>query len=347
MPPSARGRRTRATRGAAAAAVEFSADGRTCEADGVRFRLAKADSTDREWIGQEEILRQLLACWLVVDERDQPLTPRIKGVPGIGKTTLGMAAAKRLGQDLYIYQCTADTRPEDLLITPVLAEAGKITYHASPLVTAMVRGAVCILDEGNRMNEKSWASLAPLFDQRRYVDSIIAGIQVPAHPNFRACVTMNEDESTFEIPDYILSRLQPTLEVAFPAREDEVAILEYHLPFAEAELVSMTVDFLQRAHGLGLDFSPRDGVHILQYAIKRRAQDPNHPLSRDEAWKESVLRVLGSEALQLETLADKRRRTQGMDRAPLGLGDFFFDPDDPLHPDREDDEDSDEDDNSR
>ena len=345
MPSSPRTRRPRSTRaGTIAPVMAFSPDGRWCELDGVRFKLAKSDSTEREWIGQEEILRQLLACWLVVDERDSPLTPRIKGIPGIGKTTLGMAAARRLGQDLYIYQCTSDTRPEDLLIIPVLAEAGKIVYHASPLVTAMVRGAICILDEGNRMNEKSWASLAPLFDQRRYVDSIIAGIQIPAHPNFRACVTMNEDESTFEIPDYILSRLQPSLEVAFPAREDEVSILEYHLPFAEAELVSMTVDFLQRAHGLGLDFSPRDGVHILQFAIKRRAQDPKHPLSRDDAWKEAVLRVLGEEALELETLAEKRRRTEGLNRAPLGLGDFFFDPDDPLHPDRADDSDDEDED---
>lgn len=323
--------------------VRVSPDERWVEVDDVRFLLARPDETEREWIGQEEVLRQLLACWLVVDERDLPLTPRIKGVPGIGKTTLGMAAAQHLGQQLYIYQCTADTRPEDLLITPVLAEAGKIVYHASPLVTAMVRGAVCILDEGNRMNEKSWASLAPLFDQRRYVESIIAGIQVPAHPNFRACVTMNEDESTFEVPDYILSRLQPTLEVAFPNREDEIAILEYHLPFAESELISMTVDFLQRAHGLSLDFSPRDGVHILQYAIKRRAQDPAHPLGRDVAWKEAVLRVLGEEALELETLAEKRQRAQGAERVALGLGDFFFDPDDPLHPDRPDLEDDDDD----
>jgi hypothetical protein len=28
----------------------------------------------------------------------------------------------------------------------------------------------------------------------------------------------------------------------------------------------------------------------------------------------------------------------GGDSVPLGLGDFFFDPDDPLHPDREEDE---------
>jgi MoxR-like ATPase len=322
--------------------AKLATEGRWAEVDEVHFLLARPDTTEREWIGQEDVLRQLLACWLVVDVRDMPLTPRIKGVPGIGKTTLGMAAARQLGQELYIFQCTADTRPEDLLVTPVLAEAGKIVYHASPLVTAMVRGAICILDEGNRMNEKSWASLAPLFDQRRYVESIIAGIQIPAHANFRACVTMNEDESTFEIPDYILSRLQPTLEVSFPNREDEIAILEYHLPFAEPELISMTVDFLQRAHGLALDFSPRDGVHILQYAIKRRAQDPQHPLGRDVAWKEAVLRVLGEEALELETLAEKRKRSRGAERAALGLGDFFFDPDDPLHPDRPDDEDDDE-----
>jgi MoxR-like ATPase len=337
--PSAKGRKKAA---ASAPDVLVGADGRWAELDEVRFLLARADTTERDWIGQEEVLRQLLACWLVVDERDQPLTPRIKGVPGIGKTTLGMAAARQLGQELYIFQCTADTRPEDLLITPVLAEAGKIVYHASPLVTAMVRGAICILDEGNRMNEKSWASLAPLFDQRRYVESIIAGVQVHAHSQFRACVTMNEDESTFEVPDYILSRLQPTLEVTFPNREDEIAILEYHLPFAEKDLIGMTVDFLQRAHGLALDFSPRDGVHILQYAIKRRAQDPAHPLARDVAWKEAVLRVLGEEALELETLAEKRKRAQGGERTPLGLGDFFFDPDDPLHPDRPEEDEEDE-----
>ena len=53
---------------------------------------------------------------------------------------------------------------EDLIVTPVIAEQGKIHYMASSLVTAMIRGGVLILDEGNRMSEKSWASLAPLLD---------------------------------------------------------------------------------------------------------------------------------------------------------------------------------------
>lgn len=303
--------------------------------EGVTLTLASPVDNPSRWIGQEEPLRQLVACWLTVDPVDLPLTPRLVGVPGVGKTALAMAAASVRGQELYIYQCTADTRPEDLLVTPVLASDGKIAYHASPLVTAMIRGGVCVLDEGNRMNEKSWASLAPLFDQRRYIESIVAGITVQAHPNFRAAVTMNQDDSTYEIPDYILSRLQPTLLVGFPNRKDELAILQYHLPFAEAQVLALTVDFLQSAHQMKLDFSARDGINILRYALKRLAQDRTHPLSKDAAWREAVIGCLGEEAMDLAELAKRRKQALGGDSLPMGLQDFFFDPDDPLRPDDE------------
>ena len=110
------------------------------EVMGVNLHLSAPDSTEQGWIGQDHILRQLLACWLVVDPSDRPLSPRLLGPPGIGKTTLAMAAAQCRDQPLFINQCTADTRPEDLLVTPVLAESGKIAYHASPLVSASLKG---------------------------------------------------------------------------------------------------------------------------------------------------------------------------------------------------------------
>jgi hypothetical protein len=319
---------------------------RTAEVGGLSLRLAEPDATPGEWIGQGEVLKQLLACWLVVDPADRPLSPRLVGPPGIGKTTLAMAAARLRRQPLYLYQCTADTRPEDLIVTPVLAESGKIAYHASPLASAMIAGGVCVLDEGNRMNEKSWASLAPLLDHRRYVESVVAGVTIPAHPDFRCCVTMNEDESTYEVPDYILSRLQPTLSLGFPTREDELAILRYHLPFAEEELLAFTVEFLQQAHELNLDVSPRDGINVLRYAIKRMCQDPDHPLARDAAWRESVLAVLGDEVLDMDELARRKRESRGGQHAPLGLGDLFFSPDDPLHPDFDPDQDEEDEDES-
>jgi len=317
---------------------------KTHKIDGITLHLSTPDSSPGDWIGQTDVLRQLLACWLVVDEKDLPLTPRLVGTPGIGKTTLATAGARAREQDLYIYQCTADTRPEDLLVTPVLAESGKIAYHASPLVTAIIRGGICILDEGNRMNEKSWASLAPLLDYRRYAESIVAGTTIHAHPDFRCAVTMNEDESTFEIPDYILSRLQPTLSLGHPSRDDEMSILKYHLPFADDQMLNLTVDFLQESHSLNLDFSTRDGINILRFALKRLAQESDHPIARDDAWRESLERCLGDDAVDLQTLAEKKNQSLGGNAVPMGLGDFFFSRDDPLHPDRDLDDDDDDDD---
>jgi MoxR-like ATPase len=305
----------------------------TSQVGQVSLRLARPLALRQQWIGDHDILRQLLACWLVVDPQDCPLSPRIVGQPGVGKTTLAMAATQERKQDLYIYQCTADTRPEDLLVSPVIAEGGTIIYQASSLVTAMLTGNICLLDEGNRMNEKSWASLASLLDHRRLVESVVAGVQIVAHEHFRCCVTMNEDASTYEVPDYILSRLQPTLKVEFPSKDHELAILQYHLPFAPVDLLNLTVDFLQKAHQLDLLFSVRDGIHIVQYALKRMAQDPNHPLARDAAWREALTKVLGEEALDLDGLAKRRSHALGGQGLPKGLGDFFFDEDSPLHPD--------------
>ena len=67
--------------------------------------------------------------------------------------------------------------------------------------------------------------LAPLLDSRRYVESSVAGIKIKAHPLFRLVATMNEDSSTFDLPEYIHSRLQPQILIDFPERIEELAIL--------------------------------------------------------------------------------------------------------------------------
>ncbi|MGA3084103.1 MAG: MoxR family ATPase [Thermodesulfobacteriota bacterium] len=240
----------------------------TVKIEGVTLYLSHPDTLPLDWVGQPDLIDQVLAAWLVVEEKDLPLHPRLIGKPGVGKTTLAYAAARRLGREIYFYQATMDTRPEDLIITPVIAEQGKIHYMASSLVTAMIRGGVLILDEGNRMSEKSWASLAPLLDNRRYVESVVTGIKIPAHPEFRFCTTMNDDASTFELPEYIHSRLQPQIFIDFPEPEEERLVMKRNLPFAPEDILDYVVHFLQRAHQAQERFTVRDGINIARYALK-------------------------------------------------------------------------------
>src|SRR5436853_3349183 len=269
----------------------------TVEIEGVTLHLAHPDELTIQWVGQEELMRQLLAAWMVVHDQDVPMNPRLLGKPGVGKTTLAYAAGKRMGRDVYILQATMDTRPEDLLITPVIEGPGSLRYVASPLVTAMLRGGIAILDEGNRMSEKSWASLAPLLDNRRYVESIVAGIKIKAHPHFRLVATMNDDASTFELPEYIHSRLQPQILIDFPEKDEEYQILKENLPFAEDHILNYVTDFLQRAHAADERYTARDGINIGRFAIKLAslATDPSH---EKESLEIAIVQILGEEALR-------------------------------------------------
>jgi len=265
----------------------------------VELLLSEPAQVDMQWVGNDDLINQLKAAWMVVDKDDLPLNPRILGKPGVGKTTLAYAAGRRLGKDVYMFQCTMDTRPEDLLISPVIALDNKIAYVASSLVTAMIKGGVCLLDEGNRMSEKSWASLAPLMDKRRYVESIIAGIRIYAHPDFRLCVTMNADSSTYEIPEYIMSRLNPRILIEFPNKMDELKILKYNLPFASEEILEYCVNFLQNAHIHDEPYTVRDGINILRYYIKSRLMNNEKQEKLENATFENVvIQILEEAALK-------------------------------------------------
>jgi len=245
----------------------------TLAIEGVTLHLSQPDELPMDWVGQEELVTQMMAAWLVMGSGDFPLNPRLIGKPGVGKTTLAYYAGKRLNRPVYLFQATIDTRPEDLIVTPVISDQGKIKYMASSIVTAMIKGGVAVIDEGNRMSEKSWASLAPLMDNRRYVESIVAGIKIKAHPDFRICTTMNDDASTFDLPEYIHSRLQPQIFIDFPDREEERLILSANLPFADDQILDYVVNFLQIAHEAQERYTVRDGINIARYALKRLSVD--------------------------------------------------------------------------
>ena len=143
------------------------------------------------------------------------------------------------------------------------------------------------------MSEKSWASLAPLLDNRRYVESLVAGIRIHAHPDFRLVATMNDDASTFELPEYIHSRLQPQIYIDFPEAEEERLILSQNLPFADDQLLDYVTSFLQAAHTHRERYTVRDGINVARYAIKLASVEDAPAI---KMLIKSVLLVLGPDA---------------------------------------------------
>jgi len=248
--------------------------------DGVELALAAPDGHEAVWIDYGDYALQLEAAWLRLSDAEPPLNPRLIGAPGLGKTTLARAVGGRGGRDVYTFQCTMDTRPDDLLVTPVLADDQRVEYRASAVVTAMLRGGALLLDEGNRMPERSWASLAPLLDDRRCVESAVTGLRISAHPDFRLCVTMNDDDSVYDLPGYIQSRLKPKIEILDPPPEVWAEIVRRKCPAVDEDLLEATLAELKRRARRGEHDSIRDMLTVARYAQSLRRAGGPEPLPR-------------------------------------------------------------------
>jgi MoxR-like ATPase len=162
----------------------------------------------------------------------------------------------------------------------VLAADRTIQYRASSVVTAMIRGEIVVLDEANRMSERSWASLAPLMDDRRYVESAAAAVTIKAHPDFRLCVTMNADASVYELPAYIQSRLRPRIEITNPPWEMQEAIVRRKSPGVDPAILDAVLTHLQQRSLAGQSDTPRDMLTLAQYAQKLANVGLDDPVRR-------------------------------------------------------------------
>jgi MoxR-like ATPase len=166
-------------------------------------------------LGKERQLRLALACLLA---RGHLL---IEDLPGVGKTTLAHTLARLLGLDFQRIQFTSDMLPADILGISVFDRAGgEFRFHPGPIFTQLV-----LADEINRATPKAQSALLEAMEERQVT---VEGETRRLPQPFFVIATQNPAHQigTFPLPESQLDRFLMRIELGYPDRPAERALLE-------------------------------------------------------------------------------------------------------------------------
>jgi MoxR-like ATPase len=164
--------------------------------------------------GKPEVIRLATVCLLA---RGHVL---IEDVPGVGKTTLAQALARSLGVSFQRIQFTSDLLPSDIIGVSVYRQTREeFEFLPGPLFANVV-----LADEINRATPKTQSALLEAMSERRV--SVDRKRYTLAEP-FLVLATQNplDNQGTFPLPDSQLDRFLMSLQVGYPARREERALL--------------------------------------------------------------------------------------------------------------------------
>ncbi len=142
----------------------------------------------------------------------------LEGVPGTAKTLLASAFARALSLDFARVQFTPDMLPSDLTGTMTLRGAD-LVFRPGPVFTN-----VLLADEINRTPPKTQAALLEAMEEAHVS---VDGVSRPLPDPFLVVATQNpiEYEGTYPLPEAQLDRFLMKVDVGYPSRDDEVAML--------------------------------------------------------------------------------------------------------------------------
>jgi len=108
----------------------------------------------------------------------------------------------------------------------------------------------------------------PLLDDRRYVESIITGLKIPAHPDFRVVCHHERGCVEFECRSTSTPVCNADLYIDFPEADEELMILKENLPSPRPGFSSMWSTFSSGPMPPTSFYSVRERHNIARYALK-------------------------------------------------------------------------------
>ena len=166
-------------------------------------------------LGKERQIRMALACLLA---RGHLL---IEDLPGVGKTTLAHVLARSLGLGFHRIQFTSDLLPADILGVSIYErDSGTFKFHPGPIFAQLI-----LADEVNRATPKTQSALLEAMEEHQ----VTAEGETRKLPEpFFVVATQNPSHQvgTFPLPESQLDRFQMRIELGYPDRDAERALLQ-------------------------------------------------------------------------------------------------------------------------
>jgi len=172
------------------------------------------DAASQIILGKHNQVRLALACMLA---RGHLL---IEDLPGVGKTTLAHVLARTLGLHFQRIQFTSDMLPADIIGVSIYErEGGGFTFHPGPIFAQVI-----LADEVNRATPKTQSALLEAMEENQ----VTAEGETRKLPEpFFVIATQNPSEQvgTFPLPESQLDRFLMRIELGYPDRAAERALL--------------------------------------------------------------------------------------------------------------------------
>jgi MoxR-like ATPase len=169
-------------------------------------------------VGKRDVLEQVLFAILANGH------VLIEDVPGVAKTLIARTFAAATGLDFSRVQFTPDLMPADVTGSTVLDPRGGVaTFQAGPVFANLV-----LADEINRASPKTQSALLEAMQEHQVT---VDGVSRPLPRPFTVIATQNpiEYEGTYPLPEAQLDRFLLRLQVGYPARDEEEAVLARRL----------------------------------------------------------------------------------------------------------------------
>ena len=144
----------------------------------------------------------------------------VEDLPGVGKTTLAPVLARALGMHFQRIQFTSDMLPADILGVSIYErDTGSFKFHPGPIFSQVI-----LADEVNRSTPKTQSALLEAMEEHQ----VTAEGETRKLPEpFFVIATQNPSEQvgTFPLPESQLDRFTMRIELGYPDRDAERALL--------------------------------------------------------------------------------------------------------------------------